>query len=172
MAEHALGVEVVTPESSSLFRGPATALVASTSEGDLTIMAEHAELIGDVVPGVVKIEQVDGTILDVIVHGGFLQVTSGPGAAIGLIEGVSETERTTRVTVLAGEAELLTEVDLAVVETEIVEIEARLEGLRGALQAMGPEDEGLRDAEFNVEQAQGDLDRAELRKRAASEKRS
>jgi len=172
MAEHALGVEVVTPESSSLFRGPATALVTATSEGGLTIMAGHAELIGDVVPGVVKIEQVDGSIVEVVVHGGFLQVTSGPGAARGLVEGLSETERTTRVTVLAGEAELLTDIDLAVVETELAEAEVRLEGLRGAVQGMGPEDEGLREAEFNLAQAQGDLDRAQLRKLAVSEKRS
>ena len=53
MAEHAVGVEIVTPEA-ALFAGPANSVVLATSEGDLTVMAEHAELIGDVVPGLVK----------------------------------------------------------------------------------------------------------------------
>ena len=40
-----IGVEVVTPER-NLFTGAAVSLVTKTSEGDLTVMAEHAELIG------------------------------------------------------------------------------------------------------------------------------
>ena len=170
MAEHPIGVEIVTPEA-ALYAGPATALVSATSEGDLTVMAGHAETIGDVVPGVTKIEMVDGSLVDVIVHGGFLQITSGIGAAADLLPEVPETERTTRVTVLAGQAELLSDVDLAKVETEFAEAELRLEQLRAAVQGRG-EDEGVREAEFELGQAQLHLNRAQLRKIAVSKRSS
>ena len=169
MAEHPIGVEVVTPER-ALFSGPAAALVASTSEGDLTVMAGHAELIGDVVAGIVKIEEIDGSIEDVIVHGGFIQIHSGIGAAADLLEDVPDTERTTRVTVLAGQAEILSEVDLAHVETDLAEAELRMEQLRAAVQGK-TDDDGVREAEFELSQAQAHLSRAQLRK-IAIQKRS
>ena len=75
-----IGVEVVTPEK-NLFTGAAVSVVTKTSEGDLTVMAEHAELIGDVVPGITKLELASGEIMDVVVHGGFLQVHTQEGAA-------------------------------------------------------------------------------------------
>jgi len=169
MAEHPIGVEIVTPER-ALFGGPAAALVSATSEGDLTVMAGHAELIGDVVAGIVKIEQVDGDILDVIVHGGFIQVTSGVGAAADLLTEVADTERTTRVTVLAGQAEILSEVDLAHVDADLAEAELRLEQLRAAVQGKAGDDEGVRTAEFELAQAQAQLSRAQLRKLALSKR--
>ena len=56
MAEGVFGVEVVTPEQ-SLVAGGATAVVLATSEGALTVLDGHTPLIGDVVPGLVKVEQ-------------------------------------------------------------------------------------------------------------------
>ena len=164
-----IGVEVVTPEG-VIFSGGARALVAATSEGDLTVMAEHAELVGDVVPSVVKIEQLDGDLLDVIVHGGYLQIHTAQGAATDLIEEATDEERTTRVTLLAGEAELLSDVDLAHVEAEMAEITVALEHLRAVTSGKGPEDDGVREAEFELNRAEARLNRAELRKMAVTAK--
>ena len=104
MADHGLAVEILTPES-ALFAGEAVAVVAKTSEGDLTIMADHAELIGDVVPGVITLQFESDDPISILVHGGFLQVTTAPGGGEGLVDGASETDRITRVTILAGIAE-------------------------------------------------------------------
>jgi len=164
-----IGVEVVTPEG-VIFSGGARSLVAATSEGDLTVMAEHAELVGDVVPGVVKIEQLDGDLLDVIVHGGYLQIHTGVDAAGQLFEEATAGERTTRVTLLAGEAELISDVDLAHVESDIAEVTLQLEGLRSVLSGHGAEDEGVREAAFAVSQAEARLNRAELRKMSVSKR--
>lgn len=165
-----IGVEVVTPEG-VIFSGGARAVVAATSEGDLTVMAEHAELVGDVVPTVVKIEQLDGDLLDVIVHGGYLQIHTAQGAASDLLDEATDEERTTRVTLLAGEAELLSDVDLAEVERELAEVVVALERFRSVTQGKGPEDEGVREAEFELSRTQARLNRAELRKMAVNAKR-
>ncbi len=112
MADGVFGVEVVTPEQ-SLFAGGATSVVLATSEGALTVLDGHTPLVGDVVPGEVKVEQPDGTLLRLAVHGGFLQVDTSPGAAEGLAEGDGPLPGlSTRVTVLAGVAELAEEIDV------------------------------------------------------------
>ena len=60
MADDVFGVEVVTPEQ-SLVAGGATAVVLATSEGALTVLDGHTPLVGDVVPGLVKVDLADGT---------------------------------------------------------------------------------------------------------------
>jgi F0F1-type ATP synthase epsilon subunit len=106
VADDVFGLEVVTPEQ-SLVAGGATAVVLATSEGDLTVLDGHTPLVGDVVPGLVKVDLPDGTELHLAVHGGFLQVDTSPGAAEGLAEGDGPLPGlSTRVTVLAGIAEL------------------------------------------------------------------
>ena len=59
MADDVFGVEVVTPEQ-SLVAGGATAIVLATSEGDLTVLDGHTPLVGDVVPGLVKVDLAEG----------------------------------------------------------------------------------------------------------------
>ena len=55
----------------------------------------------------------DGTQLRLAVHGGFVQVDTSPGAAEGLAEGDGPLPGlSTRVTVLAGIAELSEEIDV------------------------------------------------------------
>ena len=165
-----IGVEVVTPER-NLFTGAAVSLVTKTSEGDLTVMAEHAELIGDVIPGVTKIEFASGEIMDVVVHGGFLQVHTGEGAADDLFrDGEEAPARSTRVTLLAGVAELTTDIDLAQVDVEIAEFEVAVDKFAALLSGKGPEDPTLKESEFELEQARTALDRARLRKLAVSAK--
>ncbi len=94
-----LKVEIVTPEA-PLWVGEATALVARSSEGWFTILPEHTEIVGDVVPSVVRVDTAEGEIA-IAVHGGFFQVGRG-----------SE-EGETLATVLAGIAEKVGEIDVA-----------------------------------------------------------
>jgi F-type H+-transporting ATPase subunit epsilon len=166
MAEHALGVEVVTPEA-PLWSGPAVALVTATSEGDLTIMADHAEIIGDVVAGLVRIEPVEGDPISIVVHGGFLQVTTSPGAARGLVDEVADTDRTTRATILAGIAELSKEIDIPRAEAAKARAEDRLAELR-ATTGRPSETEDTRDAYVDLAEAEAALARAEMRLATAS----
>jgi F-type H+-transporting ATPase subunit epsilon len=92
-----LNVEIVTPES-SLFSGEANALIARSSDGEFTILAQHTPMVGDLVAGLVRVVSTDGERA-FAVHGGFFQV--GPDGDA------------TRATVLAGVAEPLDAIDVA-----------------------------------------------------------
>jgi len=144
-------VEVVTPEQ-SLLAGAASAVVLRSSDGELTVLPGHTPLITDVLSGLVRVEREEGEVR-LAVHGGFLHVDTRPGAAI-IGEGPGEEERgdgrgeqrgegrggaiSTRVTLLAGVAELATEIDVARAETAREAAERRL----AELQAGGPGDAG------------------------------
>ena len=56
--EHALGAELVTPEGAR-FSGAASGVVLRTADGDLTVLAGHTDLTGDVAPCVVRVERAD-----------------------------------------------------------------------------------------------------------------
>lgn len=161
MADHALGVEIVTPEG-VLFAGAALSLVTATSEGDLTVMADHAELVGDIVPGVVRIQVEGEPTVAILVHGGFLQVTTARGAAMGLVEGVTESERTTRVTILAGVAEHALEIDKGRAEAAKAAAESTLSELRSQT-SRASDDDSTRDTLLDLADAEAALARAELR---------
>ena len=152
------GVELVTPEA-ALFAGPARAVMLRTSEGDLTVLAGHTPLVGDVVSTVVRIEGHEASTEAFCMHGGFVQVATAPGAAEGLVEGATEAERSTRVTLLAGVAEPVAAIDAARAQAARDAATARL----AALASRDDEEAGIeRDA---AEQA---LTRAELRLEAAA----
>jgi F-type H+-transporting ATPase subunit epsilon len=159
MADGVFGVEIVTPEQ-SLFAGGATSIVLATSEGALTVLDGHTPLVGDVVHCEVKVEQADATLVRLAVHGGFLQVDTSPGAAEGLADGDGPLPGlSTRVTVLAGVAELATEIDVSRAEEARERAAQRLGELgsgRGPVSEEAEEDLELADAE-------GALARAELR---------
>jgi F-type H+-transporting ATPase subunit epsilon len=92
-----LHVEVVTPEA-PLWSGEASAFIARSSEGEFTILALHTPMVGDLVPGVVRVVTEDAEFA-YLLHGGFFQCApSGEGE--------------TTVTVLAGVAELVSAIDL------------------------------------------------------------
>jgi F-type H+-transporting ATPase subunit epsilon len=93
-----LKVEIVTPEA-PLWVGEATALIARSSEGWFTILPEHTDVVGDVVPSVVRVDTAEGEIA-IAVHGGFFQVGRGG-------------EGETLATVLAGIAEKVSDIDVA-----------------------------------------------------------
>ena len=92
-----LTVEILTPEA-PLWSGAASALVARSREGDFTVLAGHTALVGNVVPGVVRVATPEGEVA-FCVHGGVFQVATVEGD--------------TRATVLAGVAERTTEIDVA-----------------------------------------------------------
>jgi F-type H+-transporting ATPase subunit epsilon len=93
-----LRVEIVSPEA-ALWAGEATAFIARSSEGFFTILPEHTDTVGDLVPGVVRVEAAEGEMA-FAVHGGFFQCVHGPS------------DGETLVTVLAGVAELVTSIDV------------------------------------------------------------
>jgi F-type H+-transporting ATPase subunit epsilon len=165
VADGVFGVEIVTPEQ-SLFAGGATSVVLATSEGALTVLDGHTPLVGDVVHCEVKVEQPEGTLVRLAVHGGFLQVDTSPGAAEGLAEGDGPLPGlSTRVTVLAGVAELASEIDVPRAE------EAR----DGATQRVGELSSGRgpvsedADEDLELADAEGALVRAELRLAVAAD---
>jgi F-type H+-transporting ATPase subunit epsilon len=113
---------VLTAEA-ALLRADARAVVLRSSDGDLTVLDGHTPLITDVVPGDVRVDQAEGDPIHLAVHGGYLQVETG--------DGVAGTEgRATRVTLLAGTAELASDIDVPRAEQARSEAAARVEELR------------------------------------------
>jgi F-type H+-transporting ATPase subunit epsilon len=162
VADGVFGVEVVTPEQ-SLVAGGATSVVLATSDGALTVLDGHTPLIGDVVPCELRVEQPDGPLLRLAVHGGFIQVDTSPGAAEGLAEGDGPLAGlSTRVTLLAGVAELADEIDVPRAEQARDTATQRVNELRSG---RGPaaEGEGADEADVALAEAEGALNRAELR---------
>jgi F-type H+-transporting ATPase subunit epsilon len=161
------GLEVVTPEQ-SLFAGAAISVVLATSEGALTVLDGHTPLVGDVVPCLVTVEQAEGETLRLAVHGGFVQVDTSPGAAEGLSEGDGPLPGlTTRVTVLAGVAELATEIDVARAELAKEAATQRVSELSSGRSSSSDTAEG--DApDFDLAEAQRALTRAQLRLEVSS----
>ena len=165
MADDVFGVEVVTPEQ-SLFAGGARSVVLATSEGDLTVLDGHTPLVGDVVPCELKVEQADGVLVRLAVHGGFLQVDTSPGAAEGLAEGDGPLPGlSTRVTVLAGVAELAHEIDVPRAEQAKEAATQHISEL-GRGRTQGAEEVQV---DFELAEAEGALARAELRLAVAAD---
>jgi F-type H+-transporting ATPase subunit epsilon len=139
-----LTVEIVSPEA-ALWSGPATALIARSSEGNFTILAQHTRTVGDVVSSVVRVETSD-EVISFAVHSGYFQV--GPGSDEG----------ETLATLLAGVAERTTDIDVARAQAAKEAAEAKLASIPPA------------DHETSVDYlvALAALERAELRLSAAS----
>jgi F-type H+-transporting ATPase subunit epsilon len=166
VADSLFGVEVVTPEQ-SLVAGSASSVVLATSDGALTVLNGHTSLVGDVVPCLVKIEQPDGTMVRLAVHGGFLQVDTSPGAAEGLAEGDGPLPGlSTKVTVLAGVAELADDIDVPRAEAAK---EAATQQVAELSSGRGAKSDGSDEAsDPALVEAENKLNRAELRLEVAS----
>ncbi len=165
MADGVFGVEVVTPEQSLVAVGTSSVVLA-TSEGDLTVLDGHTPLVGDVVPCEVKVEQADGDggPVRLAVHGGFVQVDTSPGAAEGLAEGDGPLPGlSTRVTVLAGVAELAHEIDVPRAERARDAAAGRLSELGSGRGGAAEGSEGDQPQERALAEAERALARAELR---------
>jgi F-type H+-transporting ATPase subunit epsilon len=159
VADGVFGVEVVTPEQ-SLFAGGARSVVLATTDGALTVLDGHTPLVGDVVPCELRVEEAEGNVQHLAVHGGFVQVDTSPGAAEGLAEGDGPLPGlSTRVTVLAGVAERAEEIDVARAEAARETSAQRLADLNAG---RGPAGEDVEE-DVAVAEAQSALARAELR---------
>jgi F-type H+-transporting ATPase subunit epsilon len=148
MAE-GFALEVVTPDR-LLVDTSAQALVLRTTEGDMTVLDGHTSLVAEVVAGVVRVDPVEGEPVRLAVHGGFLQVDTGPGG-----EGDAPAGLATRVTLLAGIAELADEID----------VERARQAREAAQGRVGLPRERSEEEHLSVEEAAaaGELARAELR---------
>ena len=103
----ALEVHVVTPER-EVWAGQATEVVAHGVDGDVGILTGHAPLLVQLAIGPLQVQEEDGTWLKAVVDGGFLHVSSEEG--------------TTRVDVLATNAQLEGEVDVDAVQRRLEQL--------------------------------------------------
>ena len=94
----AMHVDVVSPER-ILFSGEATMVVTRTLSGDIAFMPGHAPFVGALTECHTRIHLVDGTVEDVAVHGGFVEVSHG------------------KVSILSDVAELASQIDIARAQT-------------------------------------------------------
>jgi F-type H+-transporting ATPase subunit epsilon len=166
MPDGTFDVSVVTPES-QLLHTQARAIVLRSSDGDLTILDGHTPIITDVVPGDVRVDAAEGNAVHIAVHGGYLQVETGQG-----VEGSEG--RSTRVTLLAGTAELADQIDVARAERARAEAEARVEELRAVATRSGgpgtgaaPEGEAASPESLELSEAEAALERADVRLKVA-----
>jgi F-type H+-transporting ATPase subunit epsilon len=74
MAE--MQVEVVSPER-VIFSGAASQVITRTlGGGEIAFLPGHAPFLGALVENHTRISLIDGSVLDVAVHGGFVQVSN------------------------------------------------------------------------------------------------
>jgi F-type H+-transporting ATPase subunit epsilon len=84
---NSMQVEVVSPEK-VLFSGEATMVVTRTvGNGDVAFQPGHAPFLGAVTECHTRIYLVDGSVQDVAVHGGFVQVD---GKKVSLLSDAAE----------------------------------------------------------------------------------
>jgi F-type H+-transporting ATPase subunit epsilon len=89
-------VEVVSPEA-VLYSGEADMVVTRTLEGgEVAFQAGHAAFLGALVENHTRVFQTDGTVQDIAIHRGFVEVSGTP----------------TRVSILSDTAELAQDIDV------------------------------------------------------------
>lgn len=80
-------VDVVSPER-VLFSGEATQVVTRTlGGGEIAFLPGHAPFLGALLESHTRVTLVDGSVLDVAVHGGFVQVS---GNKVSILSDVAE----------------------------------------------------------------------------------
>jgi F-type H+-transporting ATPase subunit epsilon len=83
-------VEVVSPEK-VLFSGEATQVITRTlGGGEIAFLPGHAPFLGALTENHTRVSLADGSILDVAVHGGFVQVSGGPVTTVSILSDVAE----------------------------------------------------------------------------------
>jgi F-type H+-transporting ATPase subunit epsilon len=163
VADGVFGVEVVTPEQ-PLVAGGATAVILQSSDGELTVLDGHTALVSDVAICEVRIEQPEGVVLHLAVHGGFMEVDTSAGAAEGFAEGDGPLPGlSTKVTILAGVAELSTEIDVPRARAAKESAEQQLNELRSTRGNASDLGDAADPADLPLIEAERALARAELR---------
>jgi len=126
-----LHVELVSPEQ-VLYSGDADMVVCRTTDGEIAFLTGHAQFVGSLGIGEVRVFEPTGDVVHAAVHGGFVEVSHD------------------RVTVLSDVAELADQIDVARAQraAEQAELQVRDGG--------HPEAEAaLRRARVRIEVAQG-----------------
>ena len=101
-------VEVVSPER-VLFSGEATQVITRTlGGGEVAFLAGHAPFLAALIANHTRVYLAEGTILDVAVHGGFVEVSNG------------------KVSILTDFAELGSEIDKAKAQADIDRLQEQL----------------------------------------------
>jgi F-type H+-transporting ATPase subunit epsilon len=108
----AFHLEIVSPEK-LVFAGEVEAVAVPGTEGEFTVLKDHAPLIAMMKPGVVVIEEAPAKKLRLFVPGGFAEV-----APSGL-------------TILADKALPLAELDAATLDAEVGNVEEEIAGAKG-----------------------------------------
>jgi F-type H+-transporting ATPase subunit epsilon len=108
----AFHLEIVSPEK-LVFSGEVEAVAVPGTEGEFTVLKDHAPLIAMMKPGVVMIEAEPAKKLRLFVPGGFAEV-----AASGL-------------TILADKAIALVELDASTLDAELKNFEEEVAGAKG-----------------------------------------
>ena len=131
---------LVTPERVVL-ETEVQAVMLRTEEGEAAFLPGHADLIGALVPGLVRFQREDGSEERAAVHGGFVQVDGE------------------HVVVLAPIAELAEEIDVDRARRALEEARQRLAELGtpsggGAEEGGGPEDRARTEAEDSRRRAE------------------
>lgn len=105
--------DLVSPER-MLASVEASAIDLPGSEGDMTVMPDHALVMSSLRPGVVRVQASDGSSLEFVVTGGFVEVKADSA------------------TVLAETAMARDQVDREVLETALKQAEGSAEGRTGS----------------------------------------
>jgi F-type H+-transporting ATPase subunit epsilon len=100
-----LQVELVAADR-TVWTGEAAMVVARTADGELGVLPHHAPLLGTLGNGTVHIKSDTGSDVYAVVHGGFLSVADN------------------RVGILAEEATMAQDIDVAEAERELAEARA------------------------------------------------
>jgi len=100
-----LAVELVAADR-TVWTGEAAMVVTRTADGEVGILPHHAPLLGTLADGTVQIRQEAGEDVIAVVHGGFLSVADN------------------RVGILAEEAALAKEIDIAEAERDLAAAKA------------------------------------------------
>jgi F-type H+-transporting ATPase subunit epsilon len=83
-------VDVVSPEK-VLFSGEANMVITRTLDGgEIAFQAGHAAFLGVLVESHTRIFLTDGTVQDVAVHRGFVEVSGGPTTKVSILSDVAE----------------------------------------------------------------------------------
>ena len=108
----AMQFDLVSPER-MLASVEASAIDLPGSEGDMTVMPDHALVMSSLRPGLVRVQASDGSSLEFVVTGGFVEVKADSA------------------TVLAETAMARDQVDREVLETALKQAEGSAEGRAG-----------------------------------------
>ena len=108
----AFHLEIVSPEK-LVFSGDVEAVVVPGTEGEFTVLKDHAPLISTMKPGAVVIEEAPAKKLRLFVPGGFAEV-----APSGL-------------TILADKAIALADLNAATLDAEVGNVEEEIAGTKG-----------------------------------------